>query len=379
MARHNDKGKLVEALAAWLHDWPEARVERNAHLLAIHGRRRRKREIDVLIHASVTGYPVRIAIECKNETEKIGAPMIDAFIGKLRDIGIPSQCGVVVSASGYTTGALDRAQIDGVRTLTLRGLSSDGLKASITETAYQSIVLLVPIVGEVSFASNSTEPGPPLFVDANGQFCGTIPHLLAAAWRKEDIPHQLGIHHVALDVPKGWSVVHSSGASGTLIVPVIYATVMVNARAFKVEGVAERYSLVDETTSSTEKMGVKTSFPELKDRCVLTPLESEDALRAFLDTRGAVQLVQRIPVPRILYFSAFWPLSRHTAERLGTNARHHDGTPTGPRPGPPDLVEDLIDLTSAWDESMSLQEFDEIVLGGLSQRVAARRATPPSQ
>ena len=67
---------------------------------------------------SVYGYPVRWVVECKNE-KLIGFEYIDAFVGKLKYVGIPSQSGIFVSASGYTKGAIERAKDDGIRALTL--------------------------------------------------------------------------------------------------------------------------------------------------------------------------------------------------------------------------------------------------------------------
>ncbi len=361
------KGRLVEELAAWLHDWPDVRVEQRVFLPTLHDHR--KREIDVLLHATVAGYPVRVAIECKNEAGPIGAPLIDAFIGKLADVGIPSQCGVFVSASGYTKGALARAQKAGIRTLILKGLSGDGLKASITETAYQSIVFLVPVIEDISFFSDSAESGPPLFRDVAGKLCGTIPHLLAEAWHRGGIPHRIGRHEGTVSVPKGWNAFLPSGKRITLTPPDIHTVVVVLGRAFQVQGQAEHYALVDPTTSSTEKKGVKASFPELKERCTLTPVDSEEALKRFLQTGNGVRLVQRVPLPRICYFSAFWPLSRLAAERLRAIAARHDGTPLPPTPKHPGFVEDA-DLSCAWDEPMTLQEFEEIILA---------RTTPTTQ
>jgi hypothetical protein len=87
------KGKLVEEIVEKMHDSPNVRVERRVFLDPVGGGSR-KREIDVLLTSSVAGYPVRVAIECKNEAKKVGAPMIDAFVGKLQHVGIPPQFGI---------------------------------------------------------------------------------------------------------------------------------------------------------------------------------------------------------------------------------------------------------------------------------------------
>src|SRR3712207_2531643 len=103
------KGRLVEEIVEKMHGSPNVSVQRRVFLEPVGGGGR-KREIDVLLTSSVAGYPVRVAIECKNEAKKIGSPEIDAFVGKLQHVGIPPQLGIYVSTSGYTGGAIERAR-----------------------------------------------------------------------------------------------------------------------------------------------------------------------------------------------------------------------------------------------------------------------------
>src|SRR6266536_5008487 len=81
------KGKIVERIAALMHDQPGVTVERNRRLPPVGGKGV-KREIDVLLTATVAGYQIQMAIECKNEAAVIGFPKIDAFVGKLQYVGI---------------------------------------------------------------------------------------------------------------------------------------------------------------------------------------------------------------------------------------------------------------------------------------------------
>ncbi|HSB10250.1 MAG TPA: restriction endonuclease, partial [Blastocatellia bacterium] len=112
------KGKIVERITAAFHDNPDVTIRLNAFLPVVGGGRRR-REIDVLVVGQLAGYTMRIAFECKNERSAVGVQKLDEFIGKLKDVGIPPQNGVYVSASGYTAGAIERAQKEGVRALKL--------------------------------------------------------------------------------------------------------------------------------------------------------------------------------------------------------------------------------------------------------------------
>ena len=134
-----EKGKIVEGIVALLHEQPGISVKRNVYLKTTDGAD--KREIDVLISGQLVGYPTRIAIECKNYKTEIGKADIDAFIGKLNDLGFPTQHGIYVSTSRYTKGALKRAKNAGVRTLNLDGLTRDRLSAAIYD-ALQSIIYL---------------------------------------------------------------------------------------------------------------------------------------------------------------------------------------------------------------------------------------------
>lgn len=58
------KGRLVEEIVEKMHADSNVKVERRAFLDPVGGSR--KREIDVVLTSNVGGYPVRLAIECKN-------------------------------------------------------------------------------------------------------------------------------------------------------------------------------------------------------------------------------------------------------------------------------------------------------------------------
>lgn len=293
------KGSIVEEITAWLHDWPEVQVERNVWLPS-RGDPNRKREIDVLVTAQITGYLVRVAIECKNESTPIGSGLMDAFAGKLQDVGIPCQQGIYVSASGYTKNAIRRAEDDGIRVLTLRGLSSDGLKSCITTTAHQSVAFILAQVTEVAFETASPEPLPhiPLFLDQTGRLCGTIPHLIADMWRTGSIPPALGEHRITIPIPDGWKPV-SAGHYVQFIKREIQAAVHVRGLTFTVEGTAEQYSLVDAATRQSQKVGIKAFFKSAGGRYPLTIIDDENDLKR-LTSRPGMSTVVRIKVPRIL-------------------------------------------------------------------------------
>jgi Restriction endonuclease len=159
-----------------MHDAPGVRVEQNVRVRALTPGKR-SREIDVLINGTLSGYPMRVAIECKNEKEIVGAPKIDAFVGKLLDIGIPPQHGVYVAVRGFTRGAIARAKFAGIRTLVLTGLDESRLEA-VVQDAVQAVVFLWAIATNWSIVNNvSADLDRPeelaLFVDEKGALSRT--------------------------------------------------------------------------------------------------------------------------------------------------------------------------------------------------------------
>jgi len=79
------------------------RFESNVHLPGrISGA---PRQIDILAHAEQP-----VAIECKYVGRRIDVQTIDAFIGKLIDVGL--QSGVIITAGGFTAAAERRARAD---------------------------------------------------------------------------------------------------------------------------------------------------------------------------------------------------------------------------------------------------------------------------
>lgn len=175
-----EKGDLVERIVASMHERSDIIVEKNVFLPAAGGAGRR-REIDVLLSSTVAGYPVRFAIECKNEARATGAPDIDKFVGKLDDVNISRQYGIYVVTSGYTKGAVDRAQQAGIKTLILSGLSQDRLASAISE-AMQSVVHCLLVVQQIVIQNNVPRAQVPeelhCLYDDEGRLRLTIPDLI---------------------------------------------------------------------------------------------------------------------------------------------------------------------------------------------------------
>ncbi len=142
--QNNRKGRLLEEVVAMLYENEGYEIKRNAKLPPVSADEKRKhREIDVLLTKYVLGEPNYIVIQCKNEKCRIGIERIDEFIGFLRDVGISAQQGIFICVNGFTKDALMRAEEVGIKTFTLKGLTTDRL-AKAVETAFQYLVYVVP-------------------------------------------------------------------------------------------------------------------------------------------------------------------------------------------------------------------------------------------
>ncbi len=131
--QNNLKGRLLEEIVKQLYTDIGLHAEKNAQLPVINGSGR-TREIDVLLRADdklLDDCSVLIPIECKNYGNKVGVGLIDAFVGKLVDLGIPPAFGIFVSTIGFTKGASERAKKAGISTLVLDGLADDRLSMKV--------------------------------------------------------------------------------------------------------------------------------------------------------------------------------------------------------------------------------------------------------
>jgi len=303
------KGDIVESIVAAMHMVKGATVQQNVRLASLNGGR--LREFDVVVDGTFAGYPVRLAIECKNEREITGAPKIDAFVGKLQHVGIPPSHGIFVSAKGFTRGALDRARHAGIRPLVLTGLTEDRLAAVVHE-AFQSVIFLLPVVRTWQVASECSSPkSEELFLlrDQQGNVCGTVADLVWRAWLDGAIPRRIGVHRVKLTLPIGWHQI----VGGQAIKPVEFsAEVHVQGVAASVRGTAARHDLINADTKRREKTTITTTFHEQEEsfHAMLTLLETEEAKSEFLtQQRALVRVIVEAPLPRLAWNGMFWPPS----------------------------------------------------------------------
>lgn len=344
-----DKGRIVEQIVARMHDLPGVKVETNVRLPSL-DEEGRKREIDVLLSSQLAGYSVKMAIECKNERSPIGVEKIDAFVGKLQDVGIPVHHGIYVSASGYTGGAIKRARKAGIRVLTLQGITAEGLVNSIAQ-AFQSVVYLlldliaIKITNKVRSSPHSWQML--VFYDEKGDVCGTVPDLVWHKWSTNQLPSSIGKHEVTLDVPSGWLQIVDGKVE-----PVISLSVQLRVLGLVVTfvGEVEQYALVDAQTKRPEKFQVNVAFNAPQASLPVAFFQTEEELRDFLRRPETVSVtIGRIRLPRIRVGPTYWPPSERALQKVTELMRAFERGEI-PDPRPINIAEiEGTDLQTIWE------------------------------
>ncbi len=304
------KGKLVEMIVASMHEYPNVKVERNVRLPALHNSKR-KREIDVLVSGWFSGYPIKIAIECKNHKSIIDVPYIDAFVGMLQDIGIPSQHGIYVSTVGFTDGAIERANESGIKPFVLTGLNSDRLSANIIE-AIQTVIYLLPEITKLSVTCEVPRTENPFqmwfLYDDSGKMRAALPDLVWRKWVDGGFPSEIGEYDTEIEIPKDWKVFidgeykHITSAM---------ANIRVTGLVITVQGKATQHALVNPTDHKINRYTTNVAFDIPSNIFPLISFSSEGDLRKyFINRPEPIKLtIGRIKLPRVRFSSLYWPLS----------------------------------------------------------------------
>jgi Restriction endonuclease len=127
-----------------------------------------QREIDILLEGTLNNHPVRIAIECRDHAAAQDVTWIDDLIGKYASL--PVDTVVAVSRSGFSAGALQKASLHGIRTLSFdeltatewpRGLIRPGFRFVQGRWAYKGVSLHLADTDDVTLPTNLTDA--PLF------------------------------------------------------------------------------------------------------------------------------------------------------------------------------------------------------------------------
>ena len=362
---------------ASMHDLPGVKVEFNVRIPSL-GKSHRKREIDVLLSSSLAGYSVQIAIECKNEKNVIGAPKIDAFVGKLLDIGIPPQHGIYVSASGYTSGAIERAKEGRIKPLVLTGLTKERLTASVAE-AFQSIVYLLLDVVNINVknkvASTPNYQKMLVFYDDHEKLCGSIPDIIWQKWLAGEPASAIGEYEIQLAIPPNWYQIVDDK-----IEPIISASARIRiiGLVITISGQAKKHFLINANDNKVEKFQLDVSFDTGQGTYSVLTMLTESQLTEFVKRPEAVKVnIGRIRLPRIRVGPMYWPPSERTA-RIVINLMRAFEAGKIPDPRPIDIAElEGNDLQTIWEPIWS--EHQQLInkQGEAANHASRRTAAPP--
>lgn len=311
-----NKGKFLEEIIYKIYRKDGVIVKKNALLTPVFTRikSRKKREIDILLVNKVANIEVKIAIECKNEKKPIGTPQIDAFIGKLCDVGIPAQLGIYISASGYTKGAIDRARVAGIKTLVFKEITGENLNDILNE-AIQSVIYLLLDVKSISIINNVQNPADDIhfFYDEKGNICGTTTDLVWVNWKKGHIPEKIGHHQIELIIPDKWNQIIKGKIEPILSAE---AEVIVYGLLIMMPGTVSDYALLEQDTNEINRRFVEASFDSSQGGYAIKVFDSEDLLKERLQKYRIKISFGRKKLPRIKFGAIYWPPSLHTINQL---------------------------------------------------------------
>jgi hypothetical protein len=315
------KWKIVEQVVAAAFDAPDVQVQKNVRLPSI----RRKggmgggREIDVLITGRLAGQIVHFAIECKDHAKNVDSPAIDAFIGKLLDVGLPTQTSIFVSTSGFTRPAIERAQEVGMKTLVLSGADVSKTTEMIFE-AIQSHIFMACSLVEVQFTTDEPlEEGSfqhILFYDKAGCYVGSLPDFFWKSWLEGRPPLTCGQYTYRVEVPDSWKYLAGGGRNSIRDIRVTY---QVSALIFQLKGEAKAYHLVDGLTGKSERQTWRVKFPIGSMDAAPKIFKAEEELQGFLSKPARANVtVGRTRLPKVVMSQGMlWPMPSAIIEDLG--------------------------------------------------------------
>lgn len=313
---NEQKGRLLEAVVAALYTSPEVTVRRNV-LYPVSDGRSKAPEIDVLISGNVAGYLVQFAIECKNYTKKpIGPDLINAFLGKLDDVGIPTQQGIFITTTRFTDGAIKRAAKTGLKLLVLNGLSDDRLSPLLID-AIRSIAFLVPEIREIrtqDYTGKLQAFETLLFYNDEGVAKSSVVDIVYELWQQGSIEHTVGMHEIKIGVPEGLRPAGSISTEDltTTVIVRVYASVV------NIMGKASHYKLIDPETHRVQKEYIEANFPVTAERYPLNVFYSESELQGFWNARKTDFNItqEKIKIPRVKFGFIFWPPSERVQQKF---------------------------------------------------------------
>lgn len=283
---HTKKWLTFEHLVAKLHKDldPDATVRHNVKLP---GKSGRKRQIDVLVEKTSGPYCLRIVIECKDKKRPVDIGIVDAFVGKLQDVD--GHQGVIVSSSGFDSGAIERANSQNIVLMDLREATQEEWfqylpripifrAVEYYEKLMRSRFRLVSSLQSVSCVTRDKRP---VFVDKAGAQLTDV-DLRTREWQDGRIKFHVGTvsHRVYESETLKLLTEHEP-----LDVAEVWLELEIGARGYeKVIGFAEGYAFIDPLTKEPTSVNAVTPPTDVQDIVRDWPhieLNSDDEVAAF--------------------------------------------------------------------------------------------------
>ena len=307
----------MEQIVSTLYQDPDVKAEKNLRLSAI-GSNSRKREIDILVSKNDV---IQTVIECKNYNKVIDVELIDAFFGKLDDIGIPTEKGIFVSIKGFTEGAIERANKAKIKTLTLTGLSNDRLSVK-GDNALEFIVFLLPEVVNLSVQYEKSIPyalpRTSFLCDASGKIKGSLFDFIWRKWTEGEPVSTIGKHEVNIELLNDYYMPIGIGLKQLEKVVSINSVVQVTGLVITATGTAKEHLLINQANKQVERFYKNATFNQPKGVQQVHSFKTENDLQEFVNCQSATIKIAtgRNRLPRIKAASLYWPLSKRTFKEV---------------------------------------------------------------
>lgn len=309
------KWQVVEEIVASLFKDASVTIEKNKRLKSIRRNEVKAgyREVDVLVSGKLAGQMVNIVIECKDKAKKVGSPEIDAFIGKLQDIGLPTQTSIFITTGRFSKHAISRATDVGMKTLILDEKNLSSTKRAIL-SAIQSRIFMLCSIKNIGFLSDDRIPDENFkFFDKNGKFYGTLPDLIWNVWTKFPQLSTCGEYSCEIQIPEEIKYMENGAKNSIRNIAVVYK---VTAFLYREEGKVESYSLKNAETEKVEKFLIQSKFSNDESKQVPLHIDSEKALHKLINESGNIKVTfNRVKLPKIVMNKGLlWPPSKSMVE-----------------------------------------------------------------
>lgn len=178
--------EIVEKLCS---DFKNAKVTRNTY---IKGKTGTNRQIDVLVEATQKSFEIKIIVEAKNYSEKVGIGTVEELKTKLTDVG--GNLGVIVCPLGFTEGAVNAAKFHDIQLFQVFDHKLGNTNQFIPfRYVVPYIMAYAPNIGSGAFGNQFELPMDPkewrIFIDDEVY---DVDDLVTYAWNNELFPKEEG-------------------------------------------------------------------------------------------------------------------------------------------------------------------------------------------